>query len=86
VGADVTVGGLDEVDVATSYDLEDVDGIGPTYADRLRSAGIETASALAVTDPARAAEVAATSEGVVHALIDRARTLVGTDDPVGLER
>jgi polyhydroxyalkanoate synthase len=50
VETDVTVGDVDEIDIAASYDLEDVEGIGPTYADRVRSAGIESDPALAVSE------------------------------------
>ncbi|MFC6731220.1 MULTISPECIES: class III poly(R)-hydroxyalkanoic acid synthase subunit PhaC [unclassified Haladaptatus] len=43
-------------------DVESVDGIGPTYADRLREAGIKTVTDLAVADVATIAEVAKVSE------------------------
>jgi polyhydroxyalkanoate synthase len=43
-------------------DVETVSGIGPTYAERLRAAGIETTADLAGYDAAELAEVAETSE------------------------
>ena len=67
-------------DVAASYDLEDVDGIGPTYAGRLRAAGVESVSALAVTDARRVATAAKASEQLARQWITRARALVGADD------
>jgi polyhydroxyalkanoate synthase len=42
--------------------LEDVDGIGDTYADRLQRAGIETEGELAQTSAERVAEIAQVSE------------------------
>jgi polyhydroxyalkanoate synthase len=45
-----------------SADVETVDGIGPTYAERLRDAGIETVADLAGYDAADLAEIAETSE------------------------
>ena len=39
-------------------DVESIDGIGPTYADRLRSVGIETVADLAAADPEAVAEAA----------------------------
>jgi polyhydroxyalkanoate synthase len=68
---------VDEVAVATAYELEEVEGIGPTYARRLRSAGIETVSKLAVADEDRVAAAAETSETLARNWIDRARELVG---------
>jgi polyhydroxyalkanoate synthase len=73
---------VDEIDIAASYDLEDVEGIGPTYADRLRSAGIESVSALAVAEETTVAEVARASTGLARTWIARARTLVRPDDAV----
>jgi len=55
-------------DVATAVaeavangDLESVDGIGPTYAERLREAGIDGLAALAAADPEVVAEAAEVS-------------------------
>jgi polyhydroxyalkanoate synthase len=38
-------------------DVESVNGIGPTYAERLRDAGIETVADLAERDAAELAEI-----------------------------
>ncbi|WP_310908297.1 class III poly(R)-hydroxyalkanoic acid synthase subunit PhaC [Natrinema sp. 1APR25-10V2] len=67
---------VEQVDIAASYDLEDLEGIGPTYAERLRTGGIESVSKLAVTDPARVADVAETSEPLAQNWIDEAHRLV----------
>jgi polyhydroxyalkanoate synthase len=77
---------VDEIDIAASYDLEDVEGIGPTYADRLRSAGIESVSALAVSEETDVAEVTRASTGLARTWIARARKLVSADDAVESER
>jgi polyhydroxyalkanoate synthase len=66
--------------VATAYDLEDVDGIGPTYAERLRVAGIDTVSALVVADHATVADAIGSSDALARKLRDRARRLVGADE------
>lgn len=73
---------VDDVDVAASYDLEDVEGIGPTYAGRLRAAGIDSISELVVTDAERVADVAEAGETLARGWIERARALVGADGPV----
>jgi polyhydroxyalkanoate synthase len=73
---------VDDVDVAASYDLEDVEGIGPTYAGRLRAAGIDSISELVVTDAERVADVAEAGETLTAEWIERARALVGADGPV----
>jgi len=67
----------EEVAVAGSYELEDVNGIGATYAKRLRVAGIDSVSELAVADDARVAEAAAATEELAGTWITRARELVG---------
>ena len=67
----------EEVAVAGSYDLENVNGIGATYAKRLRVAGIDSVSELAVADDARVAEAAAVTEELAGTWITRARELVG---------
>ena len=51
----------DEADVETT-DVEALDGIGPTYAERLREAGVETVGDLGESDAAELAEVAETTE------------------------
>jgi len=40
-----------------SRDVDTVDGVGPTYADRLRDAGIATVADLAASEPADVAEI-----------------------------
>jgi polyhydroxyalkanoate synthase len=70
---------VDAAAVATTYDLEDVDGIGPTYAGRLRAAGIETVTALTVADLDDIADATETSETLARKLRGRARALLGTD-------
>jgi polyhydroxyalkanoate synthase len=54
-----------------AMDLEDISGIGPTYAERLREAGFETAADLAGADPAEIAEIAQTSESSVEDWLDQ---------------
>ena len=57
-----------------SADLEDIKGIGPTYAERLREAGIEDVAALADADAASLSERADVPESRVQNWIDRAGT------------
>jgi polyhydroxyalkanoate synthase len=76
---------VEEEDLAASNDLEDVRGIGPTYAKRLRSAGIETVSKLAVAEVDRVADVADASESLAENWIARARNLVGHGESVEAE-
>jgi polyhydroxyalkanoate synthase len=52
-------------------DVEVVDGIGPTYAERLRDAGIETVADLADADAATVAEAAGVGEGRAREWLDR---------------
>ena len=52
-------------------DVETVEGIGPTYAERLRDAGIETVSDLAASDAAELADVADTSESRAQDWLDQ---------------
>ncbi|MBO4247806.1 class III poly(R)-hydroxyalkanoic acid synthase subunit PhaC [Halomicrobium sp. IBSBa] len=52
-------------------DVASVDGIGPTYADRLREAGIETVDDLATHDVAELAEIAETTESRVQDWLDQ---------------
>ncbi|MFD1586578.1 class III poly(R)-hydroxyalkanoic acid synthase subunit PhaC [Halorientalis brevis] len=52
-------------------DVESVDGIGPTYAERLRDAGIETTTDLAAADAATVAEVAEVSESRAQDWLDQ---------------
>ena len=52
-------------------DVETVDGIGPTYAGRLRGAGIETVSDLAAADTATVADAAQVPERLAVKWIDQ---------------
>ncbi len=52
-------------------DVETVSGIGPTYGDRLREAGVETVEDLAEHDAAELAEIAETSESRAADWLDR---------------
>ncbi|MEF8839466.1 MAG: alpha/beta fold hydrolase [Haloarculaceae archaeon] len=70
-----------DVDIAARHDLEDVSGIGPTYAGRLRAAGIETVGELAVADPEGVAEAAKASQALAEGWIEEAVALVGTAEP-----
>ncbi|MFC7133075.1 MULTISPECIES: class III poly(R)-hydroxyalkanoic acid synthase subunit PhaC [Salinibaculum] len=59
-----------EVDEAAA-DVETVNGIGATYADRLRAAGIETVEDLAEHDAADVADVAETTEARAQDWLDQ---------------
>jgi len=61
-----------EADAAPAADLEDLKGIGPAYAERLRDAGIEDVAALAAADAADLAERSDIAEGRLQTFIDRA--------------
>ena len=55
--------GIEEIDVdvgtdAERTDVETVDGVGPTYAERLREAGMRTVAQLAESDPETVADAA----------------------------
>ena len=54
-------------------DLEDVKGIGPSYADRLRDAGIETIADLADADAEAVAAESDLSEGRLEEWIESAQ-------------
>lgn len=58
----------------TGADLQDVKGIGPTYAERLREAGVEGVDDLAGGDAAAIAEASGIAESRVQKWIDRAKT------------
>jgi polyhydroxyalkanoate synthase len=61
-----------EVDLSgEEADVERVDGIGPTYAERLREAGVETVGDLGQRDAATLAEVAETTEARAADWLDR---------------
>lgn len=80
-GSDVTVHlehpGVDEADPnADGAELEDIKGIGPTYGDKLREAGIESVPALAEADAAALADETEISETRLATWIERARVHV----------
>ena len=79
---DVEESEVEEVDVeAEETDGDDVespavgeiDGIGPTYSERLSGAGIETVADLAATDLATIAETAAVSDSRAQDWLDQAQ-------------
>jgi hypothetical protein len=63
--------------------LEDVEGIGSTYADRLRDSGIESVFDLAEADADEVSEAADTSESRAEDWIGQAQDMAesGDDDP-----
>lgn len=56
-------------------ELEDIVGVGPTYASRLRDSGYLTPTDLVEVEPARLAEVAGVSESRIKGWIEQARLL-----------
>lgn len=56
-------------------DLEEIAGIGPTYASRLRESGYRTQADLVGVEAARVAEVAGVSESRAKAWIEQAQLL-----------
>jgi polyhydroxyalkanoate synthase len=52
-------------------DLESIDGIGPTYAERLQEAGIESAGALAEHSASELADIADTNESRAREWLDQ---------------
>ena len=69
--ADLDDEGVDPADVEGS-DLEKIDGIGPTYAERLREGGIRTVAELAAADPETVSELAQVGTGRVTDWIEQA--------------
>ena len=63
-----------ETDAGVDAELEDIRGIGPTYADRLRDAGVESVTDLAAADAADVAEASGIGESRIQKWIDRAET------------
>ncbi|RJT04379.1 class III poly(R)-hydroxyalkanoic acid synthase subunit PhaC [Halococcus sp. IIIV-5B] len=61
-----------EADDTDADDLVSVDGIGGTYADRLREAGIDSRADLAAADPETVAEATGAAEATVEDWIDQA--------------
>jgi predicted flap endonuclease-1-like 5' DNA nuclease len=62
-------------------DLRSLRGVGPTYAERLREAGVEQPADLLEVDPDRLASAADMPREGVETLVERARELVGEPDP-----
>ncbi|WP_254272723.1 poly(3-hydroxyalkanoate) polymerase subunit PhaC [Haloarcula marina] len=56
---------------AEAADVETVNGIGPTYADRLHAAGVETVADLAEYDAAELADLAETTESRAQDWLDQ---------------
>lgn len=52
-------------------ELESINGIGPTYADRLRAAGYASATDLAGADPDEIADVAGVSSSRARSWLDQ---------------
>jgi polyhydroxyalkanoate synthase len=63
--------GEDESETAEENSLESVDGIGPTYADRLIKAGVESPEDLTEYGPEELAEIAETSESQAEDWLDQ---------------
>ncbi len=61
----------DEADADEPADVESVNGIGPTYADRLRDAGIETVADLAERDATELAEITNASPARVEEWLEQ---------------
>lgn len=53
--------------------LEDIDGIGPTYAGRLRDGGVETVDELADMEPATVSELTGAAKRRTTSWIEEAR-------------
>lgn len=72
---DITIDDIDTAeaeDLATNVtDLEAIRGIGPAYADRLRTAGIEDGADLADADPTELAAATDIGEARIRGWIDR---------------
>ena len=62
--------------IAAPDDLQQVHGVGPVFAERLRSAGIDTFERLATTDAAELARVLDVSTSRAENILAEARTLV----------
>jgi len=60
------------IDAGDARSVEEVEGIGSTYADRLADAGIGSAAGLAAADPEEVAEAADVSESRASEWIERA--------------
>ena len=72
--------GEDEVETDQDRSLQTLDGIGPTYAERLHDAGITTVTELAAADPAPFADRLGLSESRVTSWIEQARQFTESSD------
>ncbi|WP_251341346.1 PASTA domain-containing protein [Haloplanus halophilus] len=68
--------GRDEEGGGAGPDLQAVDGIGPTYADRLRAAGVTDLPTLLDRDPDEVAEITRASTNRVETWFDHAKRLL----------
>lgn len=68
-----TAGAESTTGTAESPSVEEIKGIGPTYANRLEAAGIETVADIAAADVAEVADAAQAGEGRVSDWVERAR-------------
>lgn len=66
-------------DGAAGLAIDRVSGVGPTYAERLRAAGVHTVGDLALADPDRLAREADIEPGRVESLASRARELAESE-------
>jgi predicted flap endonuclease-1-like 5' DNA nuclease len=71
--ADESVSGGAPTDPAPDAELEDIKGIGPTYAERLREAGVGGVGALAAADPASLSEETDIAESRVENWVEQAK-------------
>ena len=70
---DATTGAEPEEASADGRSVEEIKGIGPTYAERLEAAGIGTVADLAAADPAEVAEAAQAGENRAGDWVERAQ-------------
>jgi predicted flap endonuclease-1-like 5' DNA nuclease len=59
------------VGTAANSELESINGVGPTYADRLRAAGYSSAADLAGADPDEIAKLAGVSGSRARSWLDQ---------------
>ena len=60
-----------EIETEDAAEVETIDGVGPTYAERLHEAGIETTEEMAETTAAELAEIADTNESRAAEWLDQ---------------
>lgn len=60
---------------SVSPDIDVIDGIGPVFAVRLKSAGIDNAAKLAAASPDRVAEAASVSAARARSWIEQAKSI-----------